>query len=373
MTNKSLRVLMIDDSEIDSLLAMRHLSQAGYAPLLRREEDEAGTRAALSEERWDVLFCDSSMPGFGAAKALDLLRNMNVETPLIVVSGSTGQEAAAAAVRMGAVDWVSKQDLSRLVPVVEKYVHSGDMRPAIPEAPGAVALGGSTLHSFNNALSVVLTYASVLLNEISPENPIRADLVEIEKAASTAAALAAGLFPRPPLPLVDEGLLDGALLGKQGDEAIGEAIALVEARDRTETAPLRCEVCGSSALTAIEYRTPDLRAPALECSRCKAIKLDETVAHSVAERERVRDALGRRATVGRASVLPIGVPNGIGPSPSRAAPRALHDVCDEMGVLLADAIQRLPRTDAERESAGVSPESALRRIGELVESLRTAV
>lgn len=304
MTNKSLRVLMIDDSELDSLLAMRHLSQAGYAPLLRREEDEAGTRAALSEENWDVLFCDSSMPGFGAAKALDLLRTMKLDTPLIVVSGSTGQEAAAAAVRLGAVDWVSKRDMSRLVPVVEKHVHSGDMSPAIPTAPGPMALGGGALHSFNNALSVVSTYASVLLNEIPPESPIRADLEEIEKAANTAAALAAGLFPRPPLPLILDGVsVDSARTAAQDDEGPSEALALVEERT-----------------------------------------------HSL--------------------------PTAAGPSSSTPMPRAVQEVCDEIGAILAEvqsAMQRLPRIGAGPGDGFASTERAVKQIGALVDSLRTAV
>jgi CheY-like chemotaxis protein len=358
MANKSLRVLMIDDSELDSLLAIRHLSHGGYAPTLRREEDEVGTRAALSEQKWDVLFCDSSMPGFGASKALELLRKMNLEIPLIVVSGSTGEEAAAAAIRLGAVDWVSKRDLSRLVPVVERHVHGDDVPSAssIHVVPGTA---GSALHSFNNALSVVLTYTSVLLNETARNNPIRADLEEIEKAASTAAALALGLF-QTPVPL----------RGRDADEAMPEALALVEAHSRDERPGMKCEVCGGDSLTAIEYRTPDLCAPAFECDRCKAINLDETLAQSAQEREWVRDALARRATAGGALAS-----NGVAPSPSRSATRALHDICDEIGDLLAEAqstLLSLARTDTESAEGIASTERTMRQIAGLVESLRTA-
>jgi len=354
MTSKSLRVLMIDDSELDSLLAIRHLSHGGYSPTLRREEDEVGTRAALSEGKWDVLFCDSSMPGFGAGKALELLQKMKLEVPLIVVSGSTGEEAAAAALRLGAVDWVSKRDLSRLVPVVEKHVHRGDVPTAKP------ADGTPALHSFNNALSVVLTYASVLLNETPRDNPIRADIEEIEKAANTAAALALSLF-EPHAPQRD----------RDEDDARREALILVEASARASAAAMKCEVCGSDDLRSIEYRTPDLCAPALECDRCKAIKLDETVAHSPQEREWVRNALARRATVGGAPA-----PRGVAESPSRSPAGALHDICDEIGNLLTEAqsaLRSLMRTDAPSAEGIASAERTMRQIAGLVESVRSAV
>jgi len=379
MTSKSLRVLMIDDSELDGLLAIRHLSQAGYSPTLRREEDEAGTRAALSEEKWDVLFCDSSMPGFGAGKALDMLHKMNLEIPLIVVSGSTGQEAAAAAIRLGAVDWVSKRDLSRLGPVVEKHLHRDGAPSVTAIDAGATIPRGAVLHSFNNALSVVLTYTSVLLNETRPDNPIRADLEEIEKAANTAAALGAGLFRSIAGP--EDALfrsLSGPREGGQ-DEHASEALALVEARSREGAKALNCEVCGSSSLTAIEYRTPELSAPALECDRCKAIKLDETVAQSAQEREWVRSALVRRATAGRQSVspgAPTSVSTGAARSPAARSARALQDICDEIGELLANArsaLHGLPRIDAEPAERIASTERSMIRIAALVESLRTAV
>jgi hypothetical protein len=202
-----------------------------------------------------------------------------------------------------------------------------------------------------------LTYTSVLLNETAKDNPIRADIAEIEKAAATAAALALGLFQ-----------LNAPARDRAEDEARHEGLVLVDASSRDEAAVMLCEVCGSDSLTAIEYRTPDLCAPALECNRCKAIKLDETVAQSVQDRERVRNALAKRATVGGAS-------DGSAPSHSRSSSPALHDICDEIGDLLTQAqstLLSLAQKDAESAERIVATEHAMRQIAGLVDKLRSA-
>ncbi len=58
---------------------------------------------------------------------------------------------------------------------------------------------------------------------------------------------------------------------------------------------MRCDVCGSESLTATEYCAGSVRAPAMECTRCHAIVLDEAVATSDQERDSVRMAVAVRA------------------------------------------------------------------------------
>ncbi len=59
---------------------------------------------------------------------------------------------------------------------------------------------------------------------------------------------------------------------------------------------MQCKVCGFDRLREAEYKTGELRAPALECERCHALNLDERVAKSERDLDSVRKALVARQT-----------------------------------------------------------------------------
>ncbi len=112
------------------MLVLRELRRGGYEPHWKRVEDEASMRVALQEGGWDVILSDSSMPQFGAQRALALLRENDQDLPFIIVSGTIGEEAAVAAMRSGASDFVFKDKMGRLVPTVERELREREGREA---------------------------------------------------------------------------------------------------------------------------------------------------------------------------------------------------------------------------------------------------
>ena len=116
-----LRVLVVEDSEDDVLLLLRELERGGYEPASERVDTPEAMRRALSEGgRWDVILSDWRMPRFSATEGLELLREMDPETPFIIVSGKVGEETAAEAMRGWAHDYVMKSNLTRLCATVER-------------------------------------------------------------------------------------------------------------------------------------------------------------------------------------------------------------------------------------------------------------
>jgi PAS domain S-box-containing protein len=116
--NKSLRVLIIDDSENDALLIISALKKGGYNPLYERVETAASMKKSLREKRWDVILCDYKMPKFNAPLAISLLKKKNIDTPVIIISGVTGEEKAVECMRLGARDYIIKDNLYRLCPAI---------------------------------------------------------------------------------------------------------------------------------------------------------------------------------------------------------------------------------------------------------------
>ena len=97
---RSLRVLHIEDSELDHELAMAHLRRGGARIEAHRVDSESAFRSALTE-RWDIILSDYNVPGFSGLHALDILRNSGVQVPFILVSGEIGEDVAVSAMRSG--------------------------------------------------------------------------------------------------------------------------------------------------------------------------------------------------------------------------------------------------------------------------------
>ena len=120
--SKPLRLLMIEDSESDADMILRLLMQGGFDVHSQRVEDAEGLRHALTEPAWDVIVADYHLPGFDAPGALRILQECGHDTPCIVVSGVMGEETAVEMMKSGAHDYLTKNNLTRLVPAVEREV-----------------------------------------------------------------------------------------------------------------------------------------------------------------------------------------------------------------------------------------------------------
>src|SRR5260370_28361071 len=94
---RTLRVLNVEDSEQDMALLARHLKRADYDLVLDRVDTAETMKAALESREWDVVLCDYSMPQFNALSALVLLKEMKVDLPFIIISGTVGAAVAVAA------------------------------------------------------------------------------------------------------------------------------------------------------------------------------------------------------------------------------------------------------------------------------------
>lgn len=123
-----LRLLIAEDSERDTELARVMLEDAGYNVEFRRVETVEEFSAAATQGRWDLVLSDHSMPGFSSLTALGLLQKHDLDLPFIVVSGQIGEDAAVAAMKAGAHDYVMKDNLTRLVPAIERELREAEDR-----------------------------------------------------------------------------------------------------------------------------------------------------------------------------------------------------------------------------------------------------
>ncbi|HJQ60702.1 MAG TPA: response regulator [Vineibacter sp.] len=124
----TLRVLIVEDSADDAALLERELRRGGYALQSQRVETAQQLAMALDQSEWDVILSDHTLPTFSGTHALSLVRDRQPYLPFIFVSGTIGEDVAVAAMQAGAKDYVTKGNLRRLIPAIDRELREAAAR-----------------------------------------------------------------------------------------------------------------------------------------------------------------------------------------------------------------------------------------------------
>jgi PAS domain S-box-containing protein len=125
---KSLRVLLVEDSDEDARLLMAALEAGGYDVQMDRVQTSHEMRSALAREDWQIVLSDYRLPRFTGLEALSIAKETQPELPFIMLSGTIGEDAAVAALQAGASDFLVKGQFARLIPAIERELREVESR-----------------------------------------------------------------------------------------------------------------------------------------------------------------------------------------------------------------------------------------------------
>jgi CheY-like chemotaxis protein len=118
---KSLKVLLVEDSERDAALLKLYLRRGGYDADVHRVDTRAELAAQLQAGAWDVVVSDFNLPGFDAFGARSVVLESGHDLPFIVLSAdfspSVTEQMAAAGIR-----YVSKYQIRNVVAIIDDYM-----------------------------------------------------------------------------------------------------------------------------------------------------------------------------------------------------------------------------------------------------------
>ncbi len=134
-----IRLLVVEDSELDFDLLTATLARDGPRLRAERVEDEAGMREALERGPVDAVLTDHNMPRFDSFAALKLAKGADPDLPVLVVSGEMSEDLAVAALHAGADDFILKSRLFRVGPALTRSLQAAEQRRAGRAAAAALA------------------------------------------------------------------------------------------------------------------------------------------------------------------------------------------------------------------------------------------
>lgn len=134
-----LKIIILEDREQDALLLASTLREQGLEFTWMQVDTEEDFRKALKGSV-DVILADYQLEEFTAKDALEWLRQSGKDIPVLIVTGALGDEAAAAVMREGAVDYLLKDRPARLRSAIEYALAQKRHREARRAAEKALQL-----------------------------------------------------------------------------------------------------------------------------------------------------------------------------------------------------------------------------------------
>ena len=163
LTEFGLSIILVEDNDDDAALLERHLRRTGMSFRITRVQTAAEMRSALHNvETPDLVLADYNLPEFSGPAALQTLKAANLDIPFIMLSGAVSEETAVAAMRAGAHDYVSKQNLARLVPAIHRELREAVIRSNQLAAETALHASEARFHSLVEAMPVGLLISDAL-------------------------------------------------------------------------------------------------------------------------------------------------------------------------------------------------------------------
>jgi diguanylate cyclase (GGDEF)-like protein/PAS domain S-box-containing protein len=126
--NKSVNVLVIEDVEDEACSVMENLRSAGFDVTHRCVRDGAEFGSALAREHWDAVIANSEMPGLPGLDALRIFLSTDLDMPFILMSNTFVEEIAVGGIKAGASDYITKDRLARLAPVLARELEETKSR-----------------------------------------------------------------------------------------------------------------------------------------------------------------------------------------------------------------------------------------------------
>ncbi len=148
-----LRILLVEDREDDTLLALHVLQQATLGPLEHlRVTTERDLRAALTGRSWDIILSDYHLPTMTGKDVIDVRNAACPDLPVIIMTATGSEEIVAQVMKAGAQDYITKGHRQLLVPAIRRVLSEAETRRALRRAEEALQ---AVIRRFDRLLGAV--------------------------------------------------------------------------------------------------------------------------------------------------------------------------------------------------------------------------
>jgi PAS domain S-box-containing protein len=167
---RTLRALIVEASPEDARI-VQELQRAGFNVVSQSVQTRPDIEAALQHQRWDVVVSGSTRPGADLAAMLAIVREKSPHVPCICIADALREDLAAEALRNGAFDSLTWNNLHRLGSVVERALAENQRLRELTTAEEALRLSERKYRKLFESLLDAAVLVAVETGRIIDANP----------------------------------------------------------------------------------------------------------------------------------------------------------------------------------------------------------
>lgn len=153
-----IKILIVEDVELDSELTEYELKHANIDYISKRVEEESDFKRELKEFKPDLILADHSLPHFDGVSALKISKNISPDTPFIFVSGKIGEDFAVEMLKKGATDYVLKSNLPKLGHAVQRALKENNEQIELKKAQQALMESENKYRTLFKKIKILLWF-----------------------------------------------------------------------------------------------------------------------------------------------------------------------------------------------------------------------
>ncbi|MDY0017588.1 MAG: response regulator [Candidatus Delongbacteria bacterium] len=123
---KKISILYLEDDDLDVELIRDTLSSSTNKYSLFHVQNKSEFKIALKTMKFDIILADFNLPDIDGYGVLYIAKEITPDIPTIILSGTINEDVAIDTLKFGAVDYIFKSKLDKLLPALESAVRKGE-------------------------------------------------------------------------------------------------------------------------------------------------------------------------------------------------------------------------------------------------------